>query len=271
MRQGSFVVVFALFLTACSVLLAADPPAEHPAKADLIADVAAVQPGQPFHIALRVQMRPDWHIYWIDPGDSGSATQFTFKGPDGWTIEPLPFPTPKKFVMPGEIVNVGYEGTVLFLAKVTPPADARGPAEFSVDAEWLVCNPELCLPGSGSGRLTLPVSSAALPANVELFKTWAGQLPKVIDGPAPAGSDAGHEINVPLSEPAKNVEAFFSPGKGFVLKGVKVTPKDQAVHIQFSSKAVGKDKKPADMVVLIAYDDAGGVRRSVQFTYPLKP
>jgi DsbC/DsbD-like thiol-disulfide interchange protein len=268
MRQGHFVGLFAI-LIACSLLLAAKPPAEHPAKADL----TSIQPGQPFQIALRVQMPKDWHIYWIDPGDSGTATEFTFKGPDGWKIEPLTFPTPHKFTLPGDIVNNGYEGTVLFLAKVTPPPDAKGEAAFSVDAEWLVCNPEMCIPGSGSAKLTLEVGTAASPANMELFKKWQEQIPTPIKTPDvdPASQNAEHTIHVPFESSVKNVDAFLAPGRGFVVKDVKVVPQDKQVTITFKSQTVGKEKKPADMVVLVAYEDAGGVRRGVQMTYPLKP
>lgn len=271
MRQGHFVGLFVLFSLA-AVLNAATPPAEHPAQADLIADVTAVQAGQPFQIALRMQMKPDWHIYWIDPGDSGLATQFTFKGPDGWKIEPLAFPTPHKFTMPGDIINNGYEGTVLFLAKVTPPPGAKGPATFSVDAEWLVCNPDMCIPGKGSPKLDLEVGQAASPTNTELFKHWAGQLPRAVEIPeVDIEGQAEHNISIPFEAPVKNVEAFLAPGRGFVVKGLKVLPQDNQVTVRFSSKAVGKQKKPGEMVVLLAYDDAGGVRRSVQFQYPLKP
>jgi DsbC/DsbD-like thiol-disulfide interchange protein len=40
-------------------------------RAELIAEVSEVKAGEPFWVALRETIRPHWHTYWKNPGDSG--------------------------------------------------------------------------------------------------------------------------------------------------------------------------------------------------------
>ena len=43
-------------------------PSQHVAVS-LIAETRNILPGQPFHLALRQQIEPGWHTYWINPGE----------------------------------------------------------------------------------------------------------------------------------------------------------------------------------------------------------
>ncbi|MGT2479298.1 protein-disulfide reductase DsbD domain-containing protein [Methylobacterium oryzae CBMB20] len=38
-----------------------------------VAEPAAVAGAQPFTLAVRMQVKPGWHVYWRNPGDSGPA------------------------------------------------------------------------------------------------------------------------------------------------------------------------------------------------------
>ena len=52
-------------------------------RAELLADASAIKPGEPFWVGLRQTIRPKWHTYWKNPGDSGLPTEITWKLPDG--------------------------------------------------------------------------------------------------------------------------------------------------------------------------------------------
>ena len=147
-------------------------------QAELLSNVSAIQPGKPFYLGVRLTMDEGWHVYWKNPGDSGIPTRVTFKLPDGFTAGPLQYPTPHRFVQPGNITIFGYEGSVLLLSQVTPPAtlppDFQG--QFSANVSWLVCQEE-CIPGKAAISLTLSSASSSQPDNRELFDTWIGQLP----------------------------------------------------------------------------------------------
>src|SRR4051812_46492308 len=51
-------------------------------KAQLLADVASVKPGEEFTLGVLLKIKPDWHIYWKYPGDAGLPTSVKWKLPD---------------------------------------------------------------------------------------------------------------------------------------------------------------------------------------------
>ena len=106
-----------LFLcTLMSASVAAAQPDDHPAKVELLANVSAIKPGEPFTVGIRFTMQPHWHVYWLNPGDSGMPPQVKWKLPEGFTVSELQFPVPKKFEQPGDMVGYGYEDEVLLTA-----------------------------------------------------------------------------------------------------------------------------------------------------------
>ncbi len=132
-------------------------PESGPAKKvqiDLIADVETVTPGQPFWLALRQRITPNWHTYWKNPGDSGEPTQIKWQMPKGFEASAIYWPIPD--VIPvGTLINYGYSDDVLLLTKITPPAElADGPINISAKAGWLVCE-KICIPEFGEVSLEL--------------------------------------------------------------------------------------------------------------------
>ncbi len=61
----------------------ADDPSPH-SDAELVGDVASVQSGTPFTVALRMTMEEGWHSYWTNPGDSGQPTSIGWALPEGF-------------------------------------------------------------------------------------------------------------------------------------------------------------------------------------------
>ena len=121
---------------------------------DLIAESRTVQPGQPFWIGLRQRIRPNWHTYWKNPGDSGEPTHIKWDLPEGYKASEIHWPIPD--VIPvGSLVNYGFSDEVILLSKITPPADVlEGPIDISAKARWLVCE-KICIPESGQASLRL--------------------------------------------------------------------------------------------------------------------
>src|SRR4026209_2689427 len=105
-------------------------------RAELMADVSAVKPGEPFWVALRQTIRPKWHTYWKNPGESGLPTEITWKLPDGAKADPILWPAPTLFAV-GGITNYGYHDDVMLLSRITPPVDLAGPLALGAEANWL--------------------------------------------------------------------------------------------------------------------------------------
>src|SRR5436309_1360323 len=103
--------------------------------AALLADVDSVKAGKPFTLGVLLKIKPGWHVYWKNPGDSGLPTRVTWKLPEGFTADELRFPIPTRFDPPGDIIGYGYHDELLLTATVTPTKnlDASKPLTFGAD------------------------------------------------------------------------------------------------------------------------------------------
>ena len=147
-------------------------------KAELLADTNAIVPGKSFTIGLLLRMAPGWHTYWAFSGDAGLPTELKWKLPSGWKVGEIQWPIPLKTIDPGDIETYGYENEVLLMQEITPPQKLdNSRANLSAEANWLVCE-KICIPGSGTPQLELPVSTTSQPANSELFARYRHLLPQ---------------------------------------------------------------------------------------------
>jgi thiol:disulfide interchange protein DsbD len=134
-------------------------------------------------------MAPGWHTYWKFSGDAGLPTELKWKLPPGWKIGDIQWPTPLKTIDPGDIETYGYENEVLLIQEITPPSKLDdSSAKLSTEANWLVCE-KICIPGSATLQLDLPVASTNQPANTEVFARYRRLLPQNWPGPDVARAD----------------------------------------------------------------------------------
>ncbi|NGX17317.1 thioredoxin family protein [Wenzhouxiangella sp. XN24] len=169
-------------LTTCLLLftsLLAPPPATAadpaPLRTDhldsrLVAAQEAVVPGQPLQVGLWLEHDPEWHTYWLNPGDSGLPTRIQFDLPPGFDAGPVQWPIPERLPA-GPLVNFGYGGTIVLPVLLTVPGDLQAESvTLNARADWLVCRVE-CIPGEGEYTLTLPVAPTTAPD-----PRWAGDF-----------------------------------------------------------------------------------------------
>ncbi|MDQ8181724.1 protein-disulfide reductase DsbD domain-containing protein [Pelagicoccus sp. SDUM812005] len=167
-------------------------------EAELVADVAALRPGQEFQLALRLKMDPHWHVYWINPGDTGLVPEVEWELPEGFEVGPLEFPVPHRIPTP-PLVSYGYEGEIFLLAKARAPESlpVGGTVRINAAANWLVCE-EYCIQGDAKVALELPVtesgeSLAAAKFADEIAETRAS-LPAEAQGGKVAYEDLGDTL-----------------------------------------------------------------------------
>jgi thiol:disulfide interchange protein DsbD len=157
-------------------------------QAKLLADVTAVVPGKPFTVGLLLHMVPNWHTYWKFPGDAGIPTEIKWKLPEGWKTGEIQWPIPLKLDEPGDIQIYGYHDEVLLMQEITPPASLKDSGvQLPADANWLVCE-KICIPGSASLKLDLPVAAQGGSANEEIFSRYRRSLPQSWPDPKVARS-----------------------------------------------------------------------------------
>lgn len=112
-------------------------------------------------IAIEFVLQPDWHIYWINPGDSGEEPRFKFAKSELLEIGAPIFPTPTRIPV-GPFTNFGFGSVnnpvaIRFPVRVAPisgPVSAT--ADVVVELSYLVCKEE-CLPAQAVLAASAPV------------------------------------------------------------------------------------------------------------------
>ena len=273
-------LVLMLILTVSAPLYAAAP--KDLVKAELLADVASVQPGQPFTAGIRLTMKPHWHVYWKNPGDAGQATSVEWKLPQGFTAGELKFPIPVTFEQPGPVIGYGYENEVLLTATITPPADLVAGKTIDLEAAvtWLVCDPMTCIPGNASLKLQLPTGPETKPANAELFAKGRQQFPVPLDaspvnqtGPIKQtgieGTAGGATAFVKWAKMPADVQWFPLPPQKSGVENLQTRSEGDVSRMTFSLSPAPKG--PAQMQFLVAFTDENGKRQGVEFGVKLPP
>ncbi|NBB81611.1 MAG: thiol:disulfide interchange protein [Verrucomicrobia bacterium] len=157
------IFIKASLLFVAGVVAGGHLPAE-PVQADyttveLIAEEAAIVPGQSFDVAIRFEMDPHWHIYWKNPGASGLPLEITWDLPEGIEAGEIEWPAPERIPLEG-LVNYGYEGVATFVVPMKASESLQVGEKLSLRAElfWLICK-EVCLPGEAVVELPRSVTA----------------------------------------------------------------------------------------------------------------
>jgi DsbC/DsbD-like thiol-disulfide interchange protein len=204
-----FLVSIAAFATAATAVTGPH------GSVDLISERAAIAPGRVFRVGLHFQLEKGWHIYWLNPGDSGEPPKVQWNLPEGFRAGRLMWPTPRR-IPDHTLIDYGYRNEVLLPVEIHASASlAMGhDARLDVNVRWLVCR-EMCIPGRAALTLSLPVRKDAHGAPLlheRLFSKASTELPK----PAPkqwklAGTLDRREFNLVIETGRREGGAMFFP------------------------------------------------------------
>jgi thiol:disulfide interchange protein DsbD len=148
---------------------------------ELVAENRWVTPGQGFSLGLHFQLEKGWHIYWVNPGDSGEPPRVTWQLPTGLSPGVIEWPAPRRLGT-SSIVDFGYEDGVTLIVPVHAESSlaAQPLARLGAEIKVLVCR-EMCIPGKTQLSLTLPIKSGPAAPDVrtrELFAAARKDLPR---------------------------------------------------------------------------------------------
>lgn len=130
--------------------------------AELLVAATSVATGDRVRVGVLFGLDPGWHIYWRNPGDSGAATELTWRTPDA-AIGPTGWPAPRVFrEAEGLLTTFGYEDDVLLASDAVVSEDARGMWHLEVDTTFVACRIE-CIPGRIRLAREIPVTSLGGP------------------------------------------------------------------------------------------------------------
>ncbi|MEE7457494.1 thiol:disulfide interchange protein [Methylorubrum populi] len=232
-------------------------------RASLVAESEAVVPGRTATLGLHMVMKPGWHVYWRNPGDSGLPPEMAWRLPVGFSVGAVDWPVPERIPVQ-TLMNFGYEGAVTLLVPLTVPAKAA-PGEtvrLAGTLSYLVCE-EICIPGSAELSLDLPVAASTEPASGQaaLFARARAALPEAAPGPVRTSRE-GDRLVLHLDRPGLSAEsvsgaAFFPYAEGAI---ENAAPQDLTVdaaglHLTLTP---GDAKQPPEALAgVLALTEAG--------------
>src|SRR6266481_2820572 len=133
-------VILGAVLAVCSSRAqASGAPIPH-GTLELIAEKEWIAAGHPFNVALRFELEKGWHVYWVNPGDSGEPPRVTWNLPAGIKAGAIEWPAPQRLGTP-TIADYGYEDSITLIVPMRADANlsSQNPARISANVRALVC------------------------------------------------------------------------------------------------------------------------------------
>ena len=209
-----------LFLILTLIQLSCFASDKNPVAIDLVCENSTVKPGESFWMLVHFKIDPDWHIYWVNPGDAGAPPHIEWNLPQGICAQDPLFPAPKRFTV-GNSVGFGYENEVSLLVPMLAAKDLALDSTLNLQAviSYVACRAE-CIPGNWSGNIALQVKekSEINPKALSIFQTARNLLPTDFAFATATREDGTLQLIIPFSQDmgtVHNVE-FFPRSSGIV-------------------------------------------------------
>ena len=153
------ILAAALVAAGATAALATPAPASPLVRVELLAETQSIAAGRTFWIALRQEITPGWHTYWMNPGDAGEPPRIEWTLPAGFTAGEIQWPPPER-IAAGPAMSYGYSREVVLPIAVTAPPGLGPGARVTLrgQASWIVCE-KTCIPEEAAIALTLPVTA----------------------------------------------------------------------------------------------------------------
>jgi len=215
-RSARSQALLAVALTiACALGAGAQSFTVSHAKIALLAENGTLKPGQTASIGLFFDLEQGWHIYWVNPGDSGEPPRIQWSLPKGFRAGDIRWPVPVRLVT-GSVIDYGYQGRVLLSVPLAVPADYNpgATAKLAADVKYLICR-EVCIPAKAHAELLLPPAKGATPdaaATRQIFEDARSRWPKPLQAGAKAQTrDDGKNFVLSVETGSPETKASFFP------------------------------------------------------------
>jgi DsbC/DsbD-like thiol-disulfide interchange protein len=178
--------------------------------------------GKPTLVAgIQLRMDPGWKTYWRNPGDSGVAPSFDFKGSQNIKRAEVLYPAPHR-IADANGTAIGYDDEVIFPVKITPEHEGE-PVEIKLAFEYGLCK-DLCIPNDVNLELTIPPDQGKGDA-MQLDSALALTPKEAAPGLLPAVEKVTADLDVPKPEliidaafpkDARDTDLFIDGGETYV-------------------------------------------------------
>lgn len=143
----------------------------------LISELDEVKTNENFYVGLKFIIKKGWHIYWKNPGDSGTSPRVKWE--DGVSVGSIDWSYPKKISLE-PLANYGYEGEVVLPMIVSVDNVKDSNLRLSGTVEWLVCKVE-CIPGQARLDLEIPIGEKNRESQeAKLIREYLAKIPQKV-------------------------------------------------------------------------------------------
>ena len=183
--------------------------------AELVSLGPAIAPGGTQEVGLVLTIEENWHVYWINAGDSGEPPHIEWTLPQGISAGAMQFPIPERLPL-GPLMDFGYEDEVAFPVTLTAaPTTKSGPAHLDAQITWLVCA-QVCIPGKAHLGLDLTVQPGAPQIAQEPQVGALAEAMTLIPKPLPPGAKFSvrgdkQQFELTLADGKREKDAEFYP------------------------------------------------------------
>ncbi|MGC8744697.1 MAG: protein-disulfide reductase DsbD family protein [Verrucomicrobiia bacterium] len=168
-----------LFVTILTAFLTLFIEVSHGSEstANLLVNLNSVKKGDEILAGVHIKPPQGWHIYWINPGESGAPPKINWSLPDGFKADNPIFQLPIKHTLGGVTSYVIENETVLIVPIKTAPWLKEGEYILSANVEWLECK-ELCRPAKAKIQNKIIVGNQNVPSpDSSLITEWLKKTP----------------------------------------------------------------------------------------------
>ena len=231
-----------------------------PSEVFLVANVKWLQPGGTFKLGVLFKPLDKWHVYWLNPGDSGTEPQIEWRLPEGFSVGKPAWPAPQRFEDP-PFATFGHEEELLLAHEVQAPEflEPGATIKISADVSWLVCK-EICIGQDAVIHLEIPIKSETPPLDPQWSAVFARASAKLPQDVADWRLIASHDTRSakliiappPQIEQAALAGALFFPLQQGVFRhgSVKSIVAEQEIEVRMQRTGLPLDKTLRGVLML---------------------
>ncbi len=230
-----------------------------PVETTLLSEVDAIRPGEPFWVAVQLDLEEGWHAYWKNPGANGFPTEVKWNLPEGYQVGELKWPYPEMIELQEQLAYT-YHGQLLLMAEVIPPSELAEDQmqEISATVSWLVCSDSECLPGEAKVTVELPVSDklVASRATLHSFRKARRRIPLALPDVLVETKDQELVLHLDISSRYSKVY-FYPEMSGVVEEGSELAVHENGKSFSMGLKDISALNDSSMKGLLVLADEAG--------------
>jgi len=235
-------------------------------KTELVYDTSQLKTSDIIRVGVLYKLKPNWHIYWKNSGDSGLPTKLEYTVPKGFKAGETLWPLPNAYKRDGHILDYGYNDEVLLWSEIKVPKEFKQMhLPITLKTKWISCE-TICIPGKAEFTENLDLNHEN-----KLFNSWISKLPsnknnnfdiKVIS------NDNKYIIIINNNGLARNFKLFPNPVKAIDIVSVsyKENGNNQSEILFTVTLYPGHEINTNKINTVISYIDKDNTRKGFNYS-----